>query len=1172
MKVKAGAASRPLGQGQRLAEEMLGQHLDDYRLTKVLGRGGMGVVFEAVHAQIGRRVALKVLWNDLARDPSVRERFRGEAQAANRIEHPNIVDITDLREAADGTLYLVMELLLGDSLRKRLDASPRGLEPLTALRIAHSCALALAAAHQGGIVHRDFKPENVMLVTSSEGERVKVLDFGVAKILYDSQKEDLTNPMLSAFLGTLEYAAPEQFGDPGMLEEGSGREPAPIGPPADVFALGVTLCELLSGQRPFSGFSMLLHLAEPPAPTLPEQPSTPLRTLLLAMLARDPAARPLMAEVARQLAAELAVRQPPPAAPSRRPAAWILALAGGLVGTLVVALVGTLLWPRSREWDQAQLYVPSALALLRRGIGEKEVGVRRAAVLAIASAGQSDLAELLVPVLGDADTRTAELAAIGLQRLQTPTAQSALLSRAEALPVAMLNVEAAAALERLQAPVGRALLGRFLDSGIDAIHYGAAVRLCERQQATGCAVLRRDLDQKRLGPEREVDALYTLAAAQDAAAGPALQQRLLATADKATQLGIAGGLARLPGPWAAMAIRTLVEAAQARDFDAAVLAAKAQQIAGRETLIAKLHDRRGSPALRITAASALADQGRLFGIVEPLGRLLSDPSERLDVRLAAAAALLRLVGPSAAASDDEDLEKLCLRNPRLVACQLADLRRPSEADAAETYAEYAAPERALIARVLGGRPERRSLEVLLRALEDPDYVVRGSALRSLRSVRALLRSRGDDSAEQSVQAISQRLVQSGQAVDQVIGLSLRQGEPAAHAQLLLILNRTNNVPLRTLAMELADDGADNPLLLLGLKDAALDVRFAAARRLARVGSSLAIPVLQEVLALGDGSSLIAYALLQRMGQTGTPTAEIDWARLLSSEQRLWTRFEAVGELADLPSAQAIPLLWIALRDPAAVVRYRVAEAALAHYHRRPRGGIAEAVREILTVLAADDELYVRSRAQLLLREMNPSASRATAAPRPRPSGAAPPATGQGATSPPPEASPPSLPSGAAVPSATPAPGPAGPASPTPPDRSSKPRVEVRPLAPAKVAVSAESPVVDQALQQAQRAERSGNLIEAMHALERAQRALPGPRQRAELQSIYARLRRDLAAYRIQSPRGDACVKNELVWHKPGKHLVSNADGKEFITTLSAGKEYLCDFCAPAGGYSCKETH
>lgn len=1152
---------------------MLGQLIDDYRLTKLLGRGGMGVVFEALHEKIGRRVALKVLWNDLARDPSVRERFRGEAQAANRIEHPNIVDITDLRESADGTLYLVMELLPGESLRKHLTAAAQGLSPLVALRIAHSCALALAAAHQKGIVHRDFKPENVMLVPSGDGERVKVLDFGVAKILYDAQKEDLTNPLLSSFLGTLEYAAPEQFGDPSLTDAASDRPGLAIGPAADVFALGVTLCELLSGRRPFAGFAMLLYLAEPPAPTLPAPISAALRALLLAMLAREPTRRPSMAQVAQTLAAELLALQPPP--PSRPPrlARWTW-LVGGALALLTLLSLGLWLWPRAGEWSQAQLYVPDALSLLRSGMREKDAGLRRVATIAISSAGQSELAELLLPGLSDGDARLAELSAIGLQRLQIPAAQGALLARADALPSDVASVEAAAALERLQAGTGRARLERFLGSPVAAVHYQAAVRLCERQQATGCAALRSDLEKKRLPAEREIDALFTLSAAGDGAAGQALQARLQGSADKASQLSLAGYLARLPGPWAATALRTLVEAAQAQDFDAAVLAAKAQQTTGRETLLAWLQDRKRSPVARITAASALADQGRLFGIVEPLGQLLRDPSERLDVRLATAAALLRLVGPSLAASGDEDLEKICLRNPRLLACQLADPRRPVGAELGADASEYAPPERVLVARALGQRATASAATLLLRALEDPDYVVRGAALRSLRAVRALLRARGDLSVESSVQALSQRLAESGRPFDQVIGLSLRPGEPAARAQLLSILNRASDVQLRTLVIELAEGGAENPLLVQGQKDAALEVRFAAARRLAEAGSQLAIPVLKEVLALGDGSSLIAYALLQRLGQAGEPEGQtpgtIDWVRVLSSEQRLWTRFEAVSELGELPPRQALPLLWLALKDPAAVVRHRVGEAALVLYQRSPRARLAEQLRELLTVLAADEELYVRSRAQQLLRELSPAAGRAAASERRAQVAPASPARAAAAGSPLPSSpASPTEPSGVAGAEPTQAGG--KEASPDPKSAAQpKPHPETRSVAAAKPAASAESPVVEQALQQAGRAERSGNLIEAMHALQRAQRAQPSPRQRAELQAVYARLRRDLAAYRIQSPRGGTCAKDELVWHKPGKHIISNADGKEINTMLLSGKEYICDFCSPSGSYSCKE--
>src|SRR5262249_42379408 len=146
-------------------------------------------------------------------DENVRDRFLGEAQAANRIEHVNIVQITDFREAEDKTLYLVMELLRGDSLRSHLEKNPNGIEKILALRVARDTALALSAAHKQGIVHRDLKPENLMLCEGPEAT-VKILDFGIAKILYNPNKEDLTNPKLTPFLGTTEYAAPEQFGDP----------------------------------------------------------------------------------------------------------------------------------------------------------------------------------------------------------------------------------------------------------------------------------------------------------------------------------------------------------------------------------------------------------------------------------------------------------------------------------------------------------------------------------------------------------------------------------------------------------------------------------------------------------------------------------------------------------------------------------------------------------------------------------------------------------------------------------------------------------------------------------------------------------------------------------------------------------------------------------------------
>ncbi|HNN97129.1 MAG TPA: hypothetical protein PKI03_32895, partial [Pseudomonadota bacterium] len=141
-------------------------------------------------------------------------------------------------------------------------------------------------------------------------------------------------------------------------------------------------------------------------------------------------------------------------------------------------------------------------------------------------------------------------------------------------------------------------------------------------------------------------------------------------------------------------------------------------------------------------------------------------------------------------------------------------------------------------------------------------------------------------------------------------------------------------------------------------------------------------------------------------------------------------------------------------------------------------------------------------------------------------------------------------------------------TPPPPPPPKRP-AEVRPASPP---MNPEPPAVEKALAQAGQAERRGNLLEAMQAVQRGQRSQPSARQQTALQAIFERLRRDLSSYRIQSLRAGACVAGERVWHKPGKHIVSNADGKEINTYLSAGKEYVCDFCSPTGIFSCKENH
>ena len=175
--------AEPLGIGARVGQ---------YRLTRELGRGGMGVVYEAIHDGIGRRAAIKVLSARAAGDDRTVRRFLTEARAISRVHHPGLVQIYDFGQAAGGAPYILMELVLGETLRRRLvrraDTGGR-LSTAEQRRTVRQIAAALAATHAAGIVHRDLKPDNVMLLDQYEADFVKVLDFGIARFLDDSREQ-----------------------------------------------------------------------------------------------------------------------------------------------------------------------------------------------------------------------------------------------------------------------------------------------------------------------------------------------------------------------------------------------------------------------------------------------------------------------------------------------------------------------------------------------------------------------------------------------------------------------------------------------------------------------------------------------------------------------------------------------------------------------------------------------------------------------------------------------------------------------------------------------------------------------------------------------------------------------------------------------------------------------
>src|SRR6476659_346922 len=221
-----------------------GSRLGPYEILGQIGAGGMGEVYRARDARLQRDVAIKVLPTSFSADPDRLRRFKGEARAASALNHPNILTIHDIG-THEGAPYLVSELLTGESLRDRLQQGALG--PGTAVEIAIQVAEGLAAAHEQGIVHRDLKPENLFVLRNG---RVKILDFGLAKLLHSETDPEATSlPTATGgtepgvVLGTLGYMSPEQV---------KGR---PTDARSDIFSFGAILYEMLAGQRAFKGDS-----------------------------------------------------------------------------------------------------------------------------------------------------------------------------------------------------------------------------------------------------------------------------------------------------------------------------------------------------------------------------------------------------------------------------------------------------------------------------------------------------------------------------------------------------------------------------------------------------------------------------------------------------------------------------------------------------------------------------------------------------------------------------------------------------------------------------------------------------------------------------------------------------------------------------------------------------
>lgn len=336
---------------------MVGKQIGSYRIVEKIGQGGMGMVYKGIHTKLEQEVAIKVLTSQFSRDPYMRERFFREAKIQAKFSHPNVVNILNYLED-DGIIFLVMEYVNGETLENWLKREGR-LPIEKAISISLSVLEALDFMHSKNIIHRDIKPSNIMF---TENGHVKVTDFGIAKIMGDQGQTK------TGITGTFRYMSPEQ-----ILGEETGAA-------SDIYSLGITLYEMVTGRVPFSGDSeykiMKGHLEDKPLPPweINSNVSTEMGSVILKTLNKNPKDR---YQKAKEVAEDLRTGIKKPKEERILPqilitnGSWeipipslhllderqFLILGGLGIGLLIIILI--LMWPKSLPTTSITLVPPS---------------------------------------------------------------------------------------------------------------------------------------------------------------------------------------------------------------------------------------------------------------------------------------------------------------------------------------------------------------------------------------------------------------------------------------------------------------------------------------------------------------------------------------------------------------------------------------------------------------------------------------------------------------------------------------------------------------------------------------------------------------------------------------------------------------------------------------------
>jgi serine/threonine-protein kinase len=958
---------------------VVGQDLGGYVIRRKLAEGGMGVVYEGIHSKIGRIGAIKVLKRELCRSEDMVERFYQEARAVNSIRHENIVDISDFGRDPYGRVFFVMEFLEGEPLSARIGRG--ALAWPEAFPILEQTLRALKAAHDKGYVHRDLKPDNIWLRYVEGRAQVKLLDFGIAKLVgAESPREKLTQT--GSVIGTPHYMSPEQINGSRDVDHRT-----------DIYALGVIMYEMFAGVTPFGGETlqavMTGHLFREP-PRLVELPAHltmpgPMPGLVDRMLARllakDAAARydsvadvlADLRDVGRQRTPAKAetLERTRPATPTvlggRAAAAPPRKTRRGLVigGAVVVAgiAVAVIAISQSQEaptvvtnttttpptpptkivetpppppsWEQLRA---NAQLTLRGSLHEAEPAIRVEGSDALGKIKDQPSTPTLTELTEkdpDAGVRGHTAGALG-QIGATDTAQ--LLAKLETAAPPPLKVWYAEALAHVgdKAAITR-LFGYVRDPAL-AVSYKAATalgKLARPGDKKAIAAMRAVVGQigKTMQPGQTYQAQLTaltelatvlgeLSTLRDPDARKQLYQGLQ-DPDEAARLAVAEVLAQLGDDESKPVLQSVF--AHSSSPENQLVAAVAQIPLGEyaaATFIKALGAPR--PGIRVLAARALgeiADRSSLDALVAAT----RDPE--WTVRIAAATAVISIVGIS----------------PQVLAQASVDWTK-SALDSQDLAVREAA------AGVLADIPEAQAVPLLARAISDKDPKVRIKALKSAGKMHSA------DAASKVVAAVAtetdpavkeQQIAALGQIGNPVAHDTLAQiaagpgrigvlaagslisvGDPAGETRLEAAVVAPD-VGMRLAAVQAASATTKAlviPTLKLGVIDRIFDVRFVAAEGLAMQNAekAAAVPVLNAGLESKDAEIYgRAMAALTRLGEIGKgPRSPSDM--LDAPDPKL--RLAAVSVVRALPPSEAVPLLRRLVADPDSDVRHAGVDA------------------------------------------------------------------------------------------------------------------------------------------------------------------------------------------------------------------------------------------------------